>query len=177
MVCTFPYEVSFTSLIYPKAIGPLFLGPMSEIFGRLRLIQSANLFFLRMSYFPFCLLSLKSHYLLVWNIACGLARNEGELIAFRFLSGLGGSAPLSVGGAVLGDCWRNEERGKAIALYSLAPLLGAVFVPIAGAWITERTTWRWVVCISHFEELISMASYQDNFCSSGRHLSQTASSK
>lgn len=58
MVSTFPYEVSFTSLIYLKDIGPLFLGPMSEIFGRLRLIQSADLFFLSMSYFPFCLLSL-----------------------------------------------------------------------------------------------------------------------
>ena len=32
----------------------------------------------------------------VWNIACGFAQNTGQLLAFRFLAGLGGSAPLSV---------------------------------------------------------------------------------
>ncbi|KIJ04756.1 hypothetical protein PAXINDRAFT_94341, partial [Paxillus involutus ATCC 200175] len=59
-------------------------------------------------------------------------------------AGLGGSAPLSIGGGVLGDCWRPEERGQAVALYSLAPLLGPVIGPLAGAWVAERSTWRWV---------------------------------
>jgi MFS family permease len=31
----------------------------------------------------------------------------------------------------------------AIALYSLAPALGPSMGPLIGAWITERTTWRW----------------------------------
>ena len=78
----------------------------------------------------------------MWNTACGGAENTAQLVIFRFLAGLGGSAPFSVrtsrirafkenslrslqiGGGVLGDLWRNEERGQAIALYSLAPLLG-----------------------------------------------------
>ncbi|KAJ3478756.1 hypothetical protein NLI96_g9543 [Meripilus lineatus] len=79
-----------------------------------------------------------------WNLGCGFAQNKGQLIAFRFLSGLGGSAPLSIGGGVLGDCWKTEERGAAIALYSLAPLLGPVVGPVAGAWVAEKSTWRWV---------------------------------
>ena len=58
-----------------------------------------------------------------------------------------------VGGGVLGDVWRAEERGKAIAIYSLAPLLGPVVGPVCGGWIAERSTWRWVVsassCPSH----------------------------
>lgn len=49
-----------------------------------------------------------------------------------------------IGGGVLGDVWRTEERGQAIALYSLAPLLGPVIGPLAGAWIAQGTTWRWV---------------------------------
>lgn len=118
---------------------------MSELYGRSRVIQGANLFYLGALVLPSPNPISHTNYTLVWNIACGAARNEGELIAFRFLAGLGGSAPLAVGGGVLGDCWRTEERGKAIALYSLAPLLGPVIGPIAGAWIGERTTWRWVV--------------------------------
>lgn len=109
------------------AIGPLLLGPLSEIYGRSRVIQISNLFFL------------------AWNIGCGFAQNSSQLIAFRFLSGIGGSAPLSVGGGVLGDIWHAEERGKAIAIYSLAPLLGPVIGPVCGGWIAERSTWRWVL--------------------------------
>ncbi|KAG1744785.1 major facilitator superfamily domain-containing protein [Suillus lakei] len=108
------------------AFGPLFVGPMSEIYGRSRVLQLANLWYL------------------AWNLGCGFAQTESQLLAFRFLAGLGGSAPLSVGGAVLGDCWRPEERGRAFALYSLAPMMGAAVGPITGAWIADRSTWRWV---------------------------------
>ncbi|KAG6860812.1 hypothetical protein C0995_007313 [Termitomyces sp. Mi166 len=108
------------------AFGPLFLGPLSEIFGRSRVLQLSNLWYL------------------VWNLGCGFAQNKGQLIAFRLLAGLGGSAPLAVGGGVLGDVWHPEERGKAISIYSLAPLLGPVLGPVCGAWIAERSTWRWV---------------------------------
>ncbi len=67
------------------------------------------------------------------------------LIAFRFLAGLGGSAPLSIGGGVIGDLFDAEHRGQAVSIYSLAPLFGPVVGPIAGAWIAEKSTWRWVV--------------------------------
>ncbi|KAJ6585509.1 MFS polyamine transporter [Mycena capillaripes] len=108
------------------AVGPLFLGPLSEIFGRNRIIQGANLWYL------------------VWNLACGFAQNTGELLAFRFLAGLGGSAPLAIGGGVLGDIWEAEQRGQAIAIYSMAPLLGPVVGPLCGAFIAQKSTWRWV---------------------------------
>ena len=69
-------------------------------------------------------LQLANLFYLAFNIGCGFATSKGQLIAFRFLSGLGGSAPLALGGGVLADCWRAEERGKSISIYSLAPLLG-----------------------------------------------------
>lgn len=126
------------------AIGPLFLGPLryvyhhpagnllnkltgnSEIFGRVYVLQLANLFYL------------------FFNLGCGLAKTSGQEIAFRFLAGLGGSAPLALGGGVLSDLFTAEERGRAISIYSLAPLLGPAIGPIAGGFIAENTTWRWV---------------------------------
>ncbi|KAF9528077.1 MFS polyamine transporter [Crepidotus variabilis] len=107
-------------------IGPLALAPLSEIYGRSRVLQLANLFFL------------------AWNLGCGFAQTKSQILAFRFLAGLGGSAPLAVGGGVLGDMWLPEQRGKAISIYSLAPLLGPVIGPVCGGWIAERSTWRWV---------------------------------
>ena len=41
---------------------------------------------------------------------------------------------IKVGGGVLGDVWDAEERGKAIAIYTLAPLLGPVIGPVCGGW-------------------------------------------
>ena len=119
-------ELSLTLSIFvlAYAIGPLFLGPLSEIHGRVIVLQLSNLFYL------------------AWNLACGFAQTPGQLIAFRFLSGIGGSAPLALGGGVLSDCWHAEERGKAIAIYSLAPLLGPAVGPIAGGFIAEKVCVR-----------------------------------
>ena len=65
------------------------------------------------------------------------------MLAFRFLAGLGACAPQTVGGGVLSDLWTSEERGKAVALYTLAPVLGPSAGPLIGAWVSEKTTWRW----------------------------------
>jgi len=40
--------------------------------------------------------SFRTDYHVAWNLACGFAQNESQLLAFRFLAGLGGSAPLAV---------------------------------------------------------------------------------
>ena len=70
-----------------------------------------------------------------------------EIVAFRFLSGVGGAGPISIGGGVMGDLWEAEERGRASALYSLGPLLGPSIGPIAGGFIAENISWRWTFYI------------------------------
>ncbi|KAL6791377.1 major facilitator superfamily domain-containing protein [Trichoderma sp. SZMC 28013] len=108
------------------AVGPLIWGPLSELYGRAIILQLSNLFFL------------------FFNLGCGLARTSAQMFVFRFLAGIGGSAPLAIGGGVLSDLFTAEERGKAMSIYSLMPLLGPALGPIAGGWVSERTTWRWV---------------------------------
>lgn len=112
------------------AIGPLVLGPLSELYGRVLILQLSNLVYL------------------FFNLGCGLSRTSGQMIAFRFLSGFGGSAPLAIGGGVLSDLFTAEERGRAMSLYSLAPLLGPAIGPIAGAFISENISWRWIFFVT-----------------------------
>ncbi len=57
-------------------LGPLFLAPLSEIYGRRPILAAANIFF--------C----------VWQIGCALAPNIGALIVFRLFSGIGGAGCL-----------------------------------------------------------------------------------
>jgi multidrug resistance protein len=108
------------------AIGPFVWGPMSEVFGRVRVMQCANLIFL------------------LFNTLCGFAKTKQQMMAFRFLSGIGGSAPQAIGGGILSDCFRAGERGTATAIYSLMPFLSPAVAPIMGGYLTQYTTWRWV---------------------------------
>ncbi|KAK2613919.1 hypothetical protein N8I77_000787 [Diaporthe amygdali] len=122
----FEKQLSLSIFVLAYAIGPLLLGPLSELFGRVIVLQLANLFYL------------------FFNLGCGLCHTKVQLIVFRFLSGFGGSAPLAIGGGVLSDLFTAEQRGKAMSIYSLAPLLGPAIGPIAGAFISENTSWRWI---------------------------------
>ncbi|MCJ1432423.1 hypothetical protein MMC27_001779 [Xylographa pallens] len=123
-----PFQLYLTLSIFilAYAFGPFLIGPLSEIHGRVLVLQLSNLFYL------------------IANTACGFAESASYLTAFRFLAGLGGSAPYTIGGAILADCWAAEERGRSIGIYTLAPVLGPVMGPIIGGFITQHSTWRWV---------------------------------
>ncbi|EED11423.1 florfenicol exporter, putative [Talaromyces stipitatus ATCC 10500] len=110
-------------------VGPLLLGPLSEIYGRAPVIRWGNLFYL------------------VFNTAGGFARTNSEMLIFRLLAGVGGSAPLVVGSGVISDCYHPEQRGFAVSIYNIVPLLGPALGPIAGAFITQSISWRWVFFI------------------------------
>ncbi|KAH7494868.1 hypothetical protein FOMA001_g64 [Fusarium oxysporum f. sp. matthiolae] len=121
-------ELALTLSIFVAAyaVGPLFWGPISELRGRVIVLQVSNLWFL------------------CFNLGCALSQNKSSMIASRFLAGIGGSAPLAVGSGTISDMFQPEERGRAISVYSVAPLLRPALGPIGGGWIAERTTWRWV---------------------------------
>ncbi|KAK4892967.1 hypothetical protein LTR49_028545, partial [Elasticomyces elasticus] len=72
------------------AIGPLFLAPMSELYGRLPVLNICTTFFV------------------VWSVACALAPNVGSLLVFRTLAGVAGACPLAVGGGSITDLFTQE---------------------------------------------------------------------
>lgn len=71
-------QLMLSIFVLAYAVGPLFLGPLSEIYGRTIVLQLANLFFL------------------VFNIGCAVSQTKVQMIVCRFFAGLGGSAPLAV---------------------------------------------------------------------------------
>lgn len=129
-------QIVLSIFVLAFAVGPLILGPLSEVYGRVTVLQASNVFYL------------------VFNTAAGFSQSKVQMMVFRCLSGLGGSAPLAIGGGVLGDLFKPEERGKAMALYGLGPLLGPSIGPIAGGWIAMKTTWRWMFWAVSIADLI-----------------------
>lgn len=89
-------------------VGPFLIAPLSEIYGRLVIYHVCNLFYE------------------IFTVGCALSVNPSMFLAFRFLSGCAGSAPMAVGGGTIADMHKADERGKAMAIFSLGPLLGPV---------------------------------------------------
>jgi MFS family permease len=89
------------------ALGPLVIGPLSEVYGRKPILHASNIWFL------------------IWNVVCGFANSKEVLIASRFLAGFGASAIYALANGVLGDIWPPEQRGRSLSVYLLIPLLGA----------------------------------------------------
>ncbi|KAK9312868.1 major facilitator superfamily domain-containing protein [Lipomyces starkeyi] len=107
------------------AFGPLIIAPLSELYGRLPLYHTTTILFI------------------VFNVACARSVNLSMLIAFRFLAGLAGSCPLTVGPGSIADCFKQEERGKVMAVWTLPVLLGPTIGPVAGGYLSESLGWRW----------------------------------
>lgn len=98
--------LTLTIYLLAWALGPLIFAPLSEIYGRRWVINISSVIFT------------------AFSIACIFATSTGELIAFRFLAGIGASTPISIAGAVIADLFILQERAPASAIYGLGLLIG-----------------------------------------------------
>lgn len=112
-----------------EGIGPFFIGPLAERFGRLPVYHIGNL-----------LGSLCS-------VAGALSTDISMLVAFRFLSGLF-STSLTLGPTITGDMFRTEERGSAMAIALGLQLVGPFIAPICGSFIAQSLGWRWTLWLN-----------------------------
>ncbi|XRM45045.1 hypothetical protein ABZX51_008147 [Aspergillus tubingensis] len=113
------------------SFGPLFFGPLSELYGR-----KTPLF---VGFFIFA----------IFQIPVAVAQNLQTIMICRFLGGLFASAPLAIVGGMLADIFGPVERGIAIAVFAGATFVGPVAGPIVGGFITmSYLGWRWTEYIT-----------------------------
>jgi DHA2 family multidrug resistance protein len=79
---------------------------------------------------------------------CGISVHLEELIAFRILQGLFGSALVPMSQATLLDIYPEEEHGQAMAIFGLAAILGPLAGPLLGGWLTQTFSWHWVFLVN-----------------------------
>ena len=84
----------------------------------------------------------------VASFLCGLAPSLGFLIACRVVQGAcgGGLQPLSQ--AILLEAFPPEKRGQAMAFWALGIVVAPMLGPVAGGWLTDNYSWRWVFYIN-----------------------------
>ena len=71
-------QLMLSSYVLSYALGPFLWAPLSELFGRVVILQVASTWFF------------------IWNMVCGFAGTQSLLIVGRVFSGMGASAALAV---------------------------------------------------------------------------------
>jgi EmrB/QacA subfamily drug resistance transporter len=79
---------------------------------------------------------------------CGLARSMGELVLFRLLQGIGGGAVLPIALVIIADLFPIEQRLRIQGMFSGVWGLAAVVGPLAGGFLTDHVTWRWIFFVN-----------------------------
>jgi MFS family permease len=112
-----------------EGIGPFFIAPLSERFGRLPVFHIGN-------FLALCCL-----------VACALSVNIPMVIAFRFLTGCFLSI-LTLGPAIVGDLFQMEQTGLSMTLVMGLQMIADFIAPVSGAYIAQDLGWRWSVWLA-----------------------------
>lgn len=96
----------------------------------------------------------KNYYIvsmIIFTIAsymCAQSTNLVELIAWRFVQGIGGGALLSTSQAILFDAFKPEERPMAAGLFGMGLILGPTLGPTVGGYLIEHFSWPWMFLVN-----------------------------
>lgn len=84
----------------------------------------------------------------VASFLCGNATNIWELVAFRFIQGLGGGALLVTAQTIITESYPPEKRGMAQAIYGMGVIVGPTLGPPLGGWIVDNWSWPYIFYIN-----------------------------
>ncbi|MGE0718648.1 MAG: DHA2 family efflux MFS transporter permease subunit, partial [Alphaproteobacteria bacterium] len=67
---------------------------------------------------------------------------------FRLMQGVFGAPLVPLSQSVLLDIYPRERHGEAMAIWGMGVMVGPIFGPSLGGWLTEDFHWRWVFYIN-----------------------------
>ncbi|MEO8235010.1 MAG: MDR family MFS transporter [Flavobacterium sp.] len=84
----------------------------------------------------------------VASFLCGNASNIWELVAFRFIQGLGGGALLVTAQTIITESYPMAKRGMAQAIYGMGVIVGPTLGPPLGGYLVDHFSWPYIFYIN-----------------------------
>jgi MFS transporter, DHA1 family, 2-module integral membrane pump EmrD len=121
-----PTQIQWTLTIYliGFAVSQLIAGPLSEHYGRKKIIIGGFIIFI------------------LGNIICALASTVTLLIIFRFLTGCGGGVCAALKRAIIADNFEGSAIAKVWSTMANALVVTLIVAPLVGGYIQHFIGWR-----------------------------------
>ena len=84
----------------------------------------------------------------VCSFLCGNATNIWELVAFRFVQGMGGGALLVTAQTIITESYPVAKRGMAQAIYGMGVIVGPTLGPPLGGYLVDTYSWPYIFYIN-----------------------------
>lgn len=117
-------NLTLVGFFFFMAVGTLVFGPLSDKYGRRKLLFAGTLVYA------------------VFSAACALATSIWLLIGARVLQALGAGCMVAISTAMIKDCFDRRSRNTILAVVQAMAVIAPMLAPIAGAFIVTHAGWR-----------------------------------
>ncbi|MBP1625674.1 MAG: permease [Holophagaceae bacterium] len=122
-------QLSVTSYFLGFTLGQLFYGPLSDRTGRKPMIYLALGIFVASS------------------VGCCFSTSATQLIAWRFVQGLGGSIGMVMGAAIIRDLYTGVIAAKLMSVVVMIFGLAPIVAPLVGSLILKIARWQTIFAV------------------------------
>ena len=117
-------QLTISAFLVGLFFGMLFYGPLSDKFGRRKLLLGGITLYL------------------VASIGCFLATSAETLILARFLQALGAAAASVLARAIVRDLFPINEAARVLSLMHLVTMIATLIAPLVGGYLILLAGWR-----------------------------------
>ncbi|MCB1754517.1 MAG: multidrug effflux MFS transporter [Gammaproteobacteria bacterium] len=119
-------QLVLTLYLLSTAVSQLFLGSLSDVYGRRPVMLAGFVIFI------------------VGSMICALASDTGTLLLGRVVQGLGGSVGISLSRVIVRDVFDREKSASVIGYITMAMVISPMLGPVIGGFLTQFASWRFI---------------------------------
>ncbi|WP_316839069.1 multidrug effflux MFS transporter [Pedobacter gandavensis] len=122
-------ESTVTLFLFGMALGQLFIGPLSDVWGRKMPLKIGLMIYI------------------ICSICLMLTDSFTWLLALRFIQGLAGSACQVISRALVNDLYKGKNAAHVFTLLQILMGVSPILAPMIGGMLSEESTWRFLFLI------------------------------
>jgi multidrug resistance protein len=130
-------NLSVAFYMLAMSIFPLWWSSFSEVWGRRSIYIISFVLFV------------------IFSVASALSTDVTMLIVFRLFGGGASASVQAVGAGTIADIWEPRERGNAMGIFYLGPLMGPLLAPVIGGALGQAFGWASTMwCLAIFGGIV-----------------------